>query len=108
MYYGLFASEARLPGYVTVLEAFAERGAERVPVLALETVNVPDGALDYGSLSSGKASNFRHEPVDTLPATGLRGSYAAPLDRRRHALLVPRSHRARQQVHPRWPSPAEP
>lgn len=46
VYYGLFAGDTQLPGYVTVLEAFAGRDGGRVPVLALETINIPDGALD--------------------------------------------------------------
>jgi hypothetical protein len=47
-YYGLFEGEQQRPGYITVFEAFAEpeTGGPRVPVLVLETINVPDGALD--------------------------------------------------------------
>jgi hypothetical protein len=46
-YYGLFTADAQRPGYVAVFEAFAEPASGgRVPVLVLETVNVPDGALD--------------------------------------------------------------
>lgn len=46
-YYGLYTGDAQRPGYVTVFEAFAEPAdGPRLPVLALETINVPDGALD--------------------------------------------------------------
>lgn len=46
-YYGLYAGDDQLPGYITVFEAFAEAEAgARVPVLALETINVPGGELD--------------------------------------------------------------
>jgi hypothetical protein len=46
-YYGLFAGDEQLPGYITVFEAFAEAEAgARVPVLVLETINVPRGELD--------------------------------------------------------------
>lgn len=46
-YYGLFTGDEQRPGYVTVFECFAElESGARVPVLALETINIPDGALD--------------------------------------------------------------
>lgn len=46
-YYGLFTGDEQRPGYITVFECFAElESGARIPVLALETINVPDGALD--------------------------------------------------------------
>lgn len=42
VYYGLFAGEVQQRGYLTVYEAWAETEAgERLPVLCLETINVP-------------------------------------------------------------------
>ena len=51
VYYGLFEGGEQKPGYITVYEAWAELpGAARVPVLCLETVNVPSDPPDSALL----------------------------------------------------------
>ncbi len=49
-YYGIYRDGAQIRGYLTVFEAFAVLANRQAhPVLALETVNVPNGALDAGA-----------------------------------------------------------
>ncbi|MBK8257374.1 MAG: hypothetical protein IPK82_32470 [Polyangiaceae bacterium] len=46
VYYTLFENNQLIEGYVTVYEAWAEHLGSKLPVLCLETVNVPTHALD--------------------------------------------------------------
>jgi len=47
-YYGIFDGEIQQRGYMTVFEAWAQTASgKRIPVLCLETINVPIEAFDY-------------------------------------------------------------
>jgi len=47
VYYGLFQGETQRRGYLATFEAFAvDASGHQEPILVLETINIPDGALD--------------------------------------------------------------